>query len=28
LKKNRLEAIDLADVVTRLREEFEKCGVF
>lgn len=28
LKKNRLEAIDLADVVTQLREEFQKCGVF
>ncbi|HEX2012126.1 MAG TPA: nucleotidyl transferase AbiEii/AbiGii toxin family protein, partial [Roseateles sp.] len=27
LKKNRLEAMDLADVVTRLREEFQKCGV-
>lgn len=28
LKKNRLEARDLADVVKRLREEFQKCGVF
>ncbi|MGJ7537631.1 MULTISPECIES: nucleotidyl transferase AbiEii/AbiGii toxin family protein [unclassified Variovorax] len=27
LKKNRLEAMDLANVVTRLREEFQKCGV-
>ena len=28
LKKNRLEAMDLASVVPRLREEFQKCGVF
>lgn len=27
LKKNRLDALDLAKVVTRLREEFQKCGV-
>ncbi|SDZ68448.1 Nucleotidyl transferase AbiEii toxin, Type IV TA system [Variovorax sp. YR266] len=28
LKKNRLEAMDLANVVTRLREELQKCCVF
>jgi hypothetical protein len=28
LKKNRLEAVDLASVVTRLREEFHKSGIF
>jgi hypothetical protein len=28
LKKNRLEAMDLADVVKRLREEFQKLGIF
>lgn len=28
LKKNRLEAMDLANVVTRLREEFQKLGIF
>ncbi|MEJ8858623.1 nucleotidyl transferase AbiEii/AbiGii toxin family protein [Variovorax robiniae] len=28
LKKNRLEAMDLAHVVTRLREEFQKCRAF
>lgn len=28
LKKNRLEAMDLANIVPRLREEFQKCGVF
>lgn len=28
LKKNRLEAMDLASVVRRLREELQKCGVF
>jgi hypothetical protein len=28
LKKNRLEAMDLADVVRQLRDELRKCGVF
>ena len=28
LRKNRLEAIDLANVVRRLREELQKCGAF
>lgn len=27
LKKNRLNALDLTDVVSRLREEFQNCGV-
>ena len=27
LKKNRLDALDLANVVARLREEFQKCAV-
>lgn len=28
LKKNRLEALELAPVVARLREEFQQCGIF
>lgn len=28
LQKNRLEALDLANVVRRLREELQKCGIF
>jgi hypothetical protein len=28
LKKNRLEAMDLADVVRQVREELQKCAVF
>lgn len=28
LKKNRLEALELAPVVARLRKEFQQCGIF